>query len=73
MTRYLFNWFYSGSTLIEADSLDEAQEKFDELTIRDTGMVIIEDGEEFTQHEVLTETAPGVFDECEPGAGRPSV
>ena len=59
MTRYIFNWSLAGSTIIEADILEDAQKKFDAIP----AVELEEENElEFVQHEVGVETAPGIFD-----------
>ncbi len=57
--RYCFNWSLTGSTIIEAASLPEAQNRFDSMTegdLRELG------DSDFTQDDVLVESMPGCFD-----------
>ena len=61
MRRYLFNYSLSGTKEVEANSLDEAQDKFDIISVAD----LEEEELEFVQHDVLVETLPGHFEEAE--------
>ncbi len=62
MTRYCFTWSFNGHTLIEAATLAEAQDKFNEIGTQQ--LMDDADTTDFTQHETLEETAPGCFDEA---------
>ncbi len=61
MARYCFQWSITGSTIVEADTLAEAQAEFDEITVAElwTGAVI----QDFEQDQVLVESDPGCFDQ----------
>lgn len=57
--RFMFTWSITGSTIIEAASLPEAQKRFDVMSIADVN----EDGEsDFAQDQVMIESNPGCFD-----------
>ncbi len=60
MTRYLFQYTITGSTIVEADDLAAAEAKFNEIPLAE---LFDPEADEFVMHETLVETAPGCFDE----------
>lgn len=64
MPRYCFNWTLTGSTVIEAPTLEEAKAQWDRFETIDqtiTGATAMD----LADNEVLVETDPGCFDEVE--------
>lgn len=61
MPRYCFKWTVTGSTIIEADTLEDARKQWDavettsEIVATACAVDVAEDG-------VWTESAPGCFD-----------
>lgn len=77
MPKFCFNWSLSGSTMIEADSLAEAQAKFDKVETN-TDILASADRVDFDQGNILVETEAGVFEgvddrpEPDPGSDDPN-
>ncbi len=63
MARFCFNWTITGSTIVESDTLNAAQLKFDEITVEDLWATAAQ--QDFEQDQVLVESAPGIFDEVD--------
>lgn len=61
MKHYCFNWSIIGSTIIKAESLTEAQTKFDEITVAELWSSAV--SQDFEQDGVLVESDPGCFDQ----------
>jgi hypothetical protein len=58
----LFTWSITGSTVIKAETLDEAQAKFDTVGIADLLMDLKTSGSDFAQDQIFVESEPGCFD-----------